>query len=305
MKNLITSLLIASLVLTGMAGVAFGEEADEEPQEGVVLEDTIDDYISWGDGVKELSSDPIEVTVTNDLDASIIEVTEYDNTEAELFTFALETPEGEVMQIQFDHEEGEWTESVVEDGEWVEQDKLSDFYTVEYEEGEGYELELDFGYDQDYKLGIDYKYEDGNQSFYTASEDSYNLWYNGENYTSSDNYVEMETAEKPATEDYELQEDEVLSDLVERADFTMEELLALNPDIENADEVDEGQVIEVPEDSEIEKYCLPEEYTDDEDTEDPEETEEDETNYLVPAIVGGILGLGVVGGTAYKKRKNN
>ena len=197
MKNLITSLLVIALLFTGVAVNA--EDADDVVDDNVVIEDVIDDYISWGDGVSQLSSDPIEVEVRNELDSTVIEVSEYDNTDAQLFTFALETPSEDMVQIQFDHESGEWTEMQVEDGEWVEQDELSDFYTVEYTEGEGYTLELDFGYDTEFKFGIDKNYVDGNQSFYTASED-YRLWFNGENYTSSDNYVEVKTAETPEVE---------------------------------------------------------------------------------------------------------
>ena len=304
MKKFITSFLVLALLLTGVA--VNGQETNEDVvDDNVVIQDVIEDYISWGDGVSQLSSDPIEVEVRNELDSTTIEVSEYDNTDAQLFTFALETPSEDMVQIQFDQESGEWTEMQVEDGEWVEQDELSDFYTVEYTEGEGYKLELDFGYDTEFKFGIDKKYVDGNQSFYTASED-YRLWFNGENYTSSDNYVEVKTAEMPATEDYELQKGEFLSDLALRGDFTLEELAALNPDIENIDELDEGQIVQVPEDAEIEKYCLPIDEVDedengdedvDEDIDDngDEYVEEDESNVLLYAVISLIiLGGGAV-----------
>ena len=123
--------------------------------------------------------------------------------------------------------------------------------------------------------------------------------------------VPMELSED-LTVPYEIQEGETLSGLADRAGITLEELIEINPDIEDIDSLEVGQEVQVPAFCEIE---TPTEDTDevvddngdgDEDAVDgsgDEVVDEDEESNLIYWIMGLLAAIVVSGVVGLKKRK--
>jgi predicted ribosomally synthesized peptide with SipW-like signal peptide len=165
------------------------------------LEDTRNKEQCWGAGTRELNGE-LKVQVDYDEeDRAVFKAwmpSDYPSEEG-LMTFAFDVDtDGEAdIQIQWNKDGNqEWKYAKVVNGNWEDWSQLSSDFTAG-KRGNYFWLKtpIEFlgGYDSEYKFGVDANkgHNDPCQTFYSTDDE--HLWYNGDNYESSEYYVPMTT----------------------------------------------------------------------------------------------------------------
>lgn len=179
---------------------SFSDELDVKNYQLETLEDSNNKEMVWGDGLKDLD-DKLKVSVLYDDNMVVLSSVAPDDYEYgdDQFTYTIDKNEdGQAdFQIQYNPEENkEWKYKEVVDNSWEsEWSELPKEIEVTKDEHEfTMKLPISFlgGVDSGYKFGVDANGENsGNgQTFYSTNPEK--LWYNGDDYVSSDNYVEMD-----------------------------------------------------------------------------------------------------------------
>lgn len=173
---------------------SIGEEVHPDPKSF-----TEDQQKVWGEGLKDLS-DQLEASVMREGDSVVFKATApSDYAKDDYMTFAFDTDSNGTadFQIQWNGDsvgtEG-WDYKQMDVGSSSWSEVPSKFVTSK--NGRTYTLEVPVSTlkaeDSSYKFGVDSNgqpSENGGQTF--ISSDSDNLWYNGDNYVSSDHYISM------------------------------------------------------------------------------------------------------------------
>ncbi|MFP4656607.1 MAG: hypothetical protein ACLFNK_03430, partial [Candidatus Woesearchaeota archaeon] len=211
MKNAIMVMIFAIMLTMSAVSVSadevitVGDDGDHNSiQEAIdaAKDPRVYEEQKWGDGLQELEG-YLEVAVSYEEENIVFEAwspEDYDN-ETEMLTFLLDTNDNGTADYQiqwnFEDEDGSWKFKEVNDEGWAtawtdlpdkfDAEKDDKYYSLTVPKSNFSEEKFKFGVDSNGQEG------DDGQTFYSA--DPENLWWNGENYHSSDNYVEMKVGE--------------------------------------------------------------------------------------------------------------
>lgn len=155
--------------------------------------DSLSEIKVWGDSNIQVD-DPqrvlnVDVVKHEDEMEFIANSSEIDSSSAP--TLAVDTQSDGVADFQIQYKSGSWQIAVEEDGSWSEFSSMPSRYDADVQDGEfSVKVPLNVLDDggSDYKFGIQVNTEEG--QFLYPDGDA--LWYNGENYVSSEHYQSEE-----------------------------------------------------------------------------------------------------------------